>query len=114
ADTGRIFDALEARGGLSPMIATEIRISCSGSDHQEVKREWASLCVHDARSGIDTVHLSHKNRRVFLLAQDMANWPGNIGGRQCSGWELIEERRAKREILSGYLGDFGGGPSSDD
>jgi len=89
-DTGRIFYTLEAGSDVGPTMTTEIRISCSGSDHQEVKREWASLCVHDARFGIDTVHLSHKNRRVFLLAHDMANWPGNIGGRQCSGCDLIE------------------------
>src|SRR6516164_5325760 len=36
-DTGSVFDALEARSGLGPTITTEIRISCSGCDHQEVK-----------------------------------------------------------------------------
>ena len=33
---------------------------------------------------------SYVRRRVFLPVQNMANWPGNIGGRQCSGRDLVE------------------------
>src|SRR6266702_5318398 len=104
-DSGRVFYALEARSDLGPTITTEIRISCSGCDHQEVKGEWASFCIYDSRPDINAVHLRHKYRRVFLSAQNMANWPGNIGGRQCSGRDLVEERVEIVIILPVYQGD---------
>src|SRR5262249_14618709 len=90
SNTGGVLDALEARSDLGPTIATEIRVSCSGRDHQEIKREWARSRTYGARHRIDAVYCRHKDCRVFLSAQNMANWPSNVSGRQCSGGNLIE------------------------
>ncbi len=77
----------------------EIRMRRAGRDHQEVERDRSSLGPHHAFCGIDADDFRHEHGRVFLPAQNVADRPGDLGGRQSRRRHLIEQRLEAMIVL---------------
>src|SRR5262249_11667050 len=90
-DAGRVLDALEAGRRILPLVVTEIGMGGPGRDHQVIVGNLERIRANDACRGVDAAPLRHQHRRIRVAAEDMADRPGDVGGREGRGRDLIEQ-----------------------
>ena len=92
ADDGRVLDALEAGRPLLPLVIAEIGVRHPGREHQLVighrDRVGDDLPVLE----VDAVDRAEQHAHVLLPPQHVADRPGDVGGRQLGGGDLVEQR----------------------
>ena len=107
ANARRIFDALEARRELRPVVMAEIGMRGAGRDHQIVEFDILGIGTQQLLLKIDAAHLFHQHRDVFLRPQDMPDRPGHVRRRQRRGGHLVEQRLKAVMVLPVDKGDVG-------
>ena len=109
ADAGGVLDALEPRRHGGPLIVAEIGVGRAGSQHEIVVGNVDGVGVHDALAGVDAANLRHQHGGILLLAQDVADRPGDVGRRQRRGRHLVEQRLEAMVVLAVEHGHVDGG-----
>ena len=100
ANAGRVFDALEPRRDSLPLVVTEIGMHGPRGDDQIVIRHRTGAGFDAPSGGIHAGDIRHQHRRILLLAQDMADRPGDLRRRQRSGRDLIKQRLKAMMVLA--------------
>ena len=108
ADAGRVLDALEARRIGRPFVMAEIGVHGAGRDHQIIVGHVAEIGVQQLFLHIHAADVLHQHRRVALLAQDMPDRPGHVGGRKRRRRHLVEQRLEAVMVLAVDQDDVGG------
>src|SRR5262249_1105685 len=67
ANAGRVFDALEPRCEIDPIVVTEIGMRGACRDHKIVVRNWTRAGPNEPPSEVDAADLRHQHRRIVLL-----------------------------------------------
>ena len=86
-DAGGVLDALEARRHLGPFVVAEIRMGRAGGEHEVVVGDAHRIDLHEPLAGINGADFGQQHRRVLLLAQNVADRPGDVGRRERRGRE---------------------------
>jgi hypothetical protein len=98
---GRIFQRLQARRELLPFVMAEISVAHAGGENQRVVRHGvAAFEQHAAVCCINASHCGEKGRNLRTVAQQVADRPGNLGGRKRRGRNLIEQRLEQMMVAS--------------
>ncbi len=92
ADARRVFDALQARRELRPFVMAEIGMRRAGRDHELIVGDRGGGRLDLPIGGVDAGHFRHQHGGIALAAQDGADRPGDLGGRERRGRHLIEQR----------------------
>ncbi len=92
----------------------EIGVPGAGREHQVVEGQ-AALAVDEHRMAgpIDAGDPAELDRGVGLAAQDRADRPGDVGGRQGGGRDLVEQRLEQMVVAlidHGHLDRLAGEP----
>ena len=96
-------DAAPQRGGVLqrlqpgrerlPFVMAEIGVAGAGGEHQRVVgQRVAAIQRHAARRGVHAGHRGEQGRDLRTAAQQIADRPGDLRGRQRRGGDLIEQR----------------------
>ncbi len=88
-DLGRIGDLLESGRERRPFVMAEIGVRRSGGEDQIVVGKIDLAGVHAARLHVDPGNPRHDHPDVLLLAQNGADRPSDVGGRQRRGGDLV-------------------------
>ena len=104
ANARGVLDALEAGSEYRPVVMTEIQIGRARCNHQEV--EWEATCLRgdDPPRSVDTGDFRHQDSDIFLLAQNVADWPRDLGGRECGSRNLVKQRLKTMIVVAVYDG----------
>src|SRR3984893_14030404 len=97
SDRFSVVEALEARCEPSELVMTEIARTHSRRDHQEVVFEFSTTNsrangLDGASSGVDALNLGQQHAEVFLFRLKLPDRRRNLGWRQDSGGDLVQER----------------------
>ena len=106
-DQRGIVDAFQARRDACPVVMAEIRMSRARREDEIVELDLAAAPEDAAASRVDADDLVHEHGRLFLLAQDRARGPGDIGRRQCGNGDLVQERLEQVIVVPIDYGDVG-------
>jgi len=91
ANRERVGQRLDAgREGL-PFVMTEIGVSGTRRDHQEVVRRALLADQHQPLRRIDPRHRLHEHGGIGLPAENRTDWSRDRVGRQSGGGHLIEQ-----------------------
>src|SRR5262249_15632218 len=96
----RILDVLEAEGCRRPLVMAEIGFTGAGRDDQVVVRDLMFADHHRAARGADGGYRPQHYARVALPARDRADRRRNIGRRQSSRRDLIEQGLEKVMVMA--------------
>jgi len=105
ADAGRVLDALQARRKLCPLVMAEIGVRRAGRDHEMIVGDCGGSRLDPPIGGVDAGDLGHQHGGVALMAQDGTDRPGDLGGRERGGCDLIEQRLEAVMVLPVDHGD---------
>src|ERR1700722_3697233 len=76
-----------------PFVMPEIGMTNTRRKNQSIKRDGGPVFQHDvAGLRVDAAHHSQPGRDFLAFADQVANWPGNLGGGQHGSADLIEQR----------------------
>ncbi len=93
ADAGGILDALEAGCGRGPFVVTEIGMGRAGGDDERVVMQDLAGRERDlAKARVDAGDLGQQRGDVAAAAEQVPDWPGDLGGGKRGGGDLIEQR----------------------
>ena len=92
ADARGVFDALQARRELRPFVMAEIRMRGAGRDDELIVGDRGGGRLDLPIGGVDAGDFRHQHGGIALVAQDGADRPGDLGGRERRGRHLIEQR----------------------
>src|SRR5262249_13089799 len=67
ANAGRVFDALEPRREVGPIVVAEVGMRGACRNHEIVVRNWPRAGLNEPPRQVDAVDLGHEYRRVSLL-----------------------------------------------
>ena len=67
ANAGRVFDALEPRCEINPMVVTEIGVRGACRDHEIVVGNWTRVGLNAPPCQVDAADLRHQHRRIALV-----------------------------------------------
>src|SRR3974377_2096228 len=105
ANTRAILDALKAGSEYRPVVMTEIRIARPRCNHQEVERESTCLRGDDPRRSVDAGDFRHQDSDIILLTQNEADWPCDLGRRECRSRDLVKQRLKTMIVVAVDDGD---------
>ena len=89
-----VLDRLQAWRVVGPGVLAEIRVARAGRDDERVVRERLAVGESDlAGHRVDVDGLTQEDARVRLVAKDVAERLGDLGRREGSGRDLVEQRR---------------------
>jgi hypothetical protein len=100
ANAGRVFDALEPRCEINPIVVTEVGMRRACRDHEIVVRNWTRAGLNGSPCEVDAADLRHQHRRIALLPQDVPDRPSDLGRRQRGGRDLVEQRLEAMMVLT--------------
>ena len=105
-DAGRVLDALEAGRDLGPFVVAEVGVGRARGEHEIVVGDAHRIDLHEPFASINGADLGHQHGRVLLLAQNVADRPGDVGRRERRGRDLVEHRLEAMMILPVDHGDL--------
>ena len=108
-DLERVGDRLEPGRVGGPLLVAEVGMPDAGGDDEAVVCHPAAVLEADATAGGIEVHgLAEQDLDVGLAAQERPQRLGDLGGRQRSGGDLVEQRREQVVVVAVDEGDAHG------
>ena len=90
---GGVLQRLQAGRERLPFVMAEIGVARAGGENQRVVGQGVAVIEqHALVRGIDAAHGGEQGRDLGAVAQQIADRPGDLGGRQRRGRDLIEQR----------------------
>ena len=86
-----VFDRLQARSVLPPMVVAEVGVARARSQHQPVVAQRTVAKLHRAALDVDVGDLVQDDPGVVLVAQHAADGTGDVGRGQAGGGHLVEQ-----------------------
>ncbi len=103
---GGVLERLQPGRERLPFVMAEIGVAGAGGEHQRVVGDRAAVVEQHALAGaVDATDIGEQRRHVLALAQEMADRPGNLRGRQRRGRHLIEQWLEKMVVALVDHGD---------
>ena len=90
---GGVFQRLQARRERLPLVMAEIGVTRAGGENQRVVGHGVAVIEqHALGRGVDAADGGKQRRHLRAVAQEIADRPGDLGGRQRGGRDLVEQR----------------------
>ena len=90
---GGVLQRLQAGRERLPFVMAEISVARAGGEHQRVVGQRVAVIEqHALVCRIDAAHGGEQGRDLGAVAQQIADRPGDLRGRQRRGRDLIEQR----------------------
>ena len=87
----RMFDRLQPRRVLAPVVIAEVVMLDAGGGDECVVGRFTAVVVDDLPVDIHVVNRAEQRAHVRVLAQDNALLGGDVTHRQRSGGDLVEQ-----------------------
>ena len=103
---GGVLERLQARRERLPFVMAEIGVPRAGGEHQRVVGHGVAVIEqHALAAGVDAGHVGEQGRDLRPVAQEIADRPGDLRGRQRGGRDLIEQRLEQMVVAAVDQGD---------
>ena len=99
ADPGRVLDLLQSRRRGGPFRMAEIGMRGPCREDEDVVGKGHVPGMDEPCLRIDARHVGHENGGVRLAPENAADRPGDVGRRQGSGRDLVEQRLEVMEVV---------------
>ena len=88
---GGVFERFQTRRKRLPFVVAEIGMSRAGREHQRVVGQRIAVVEqHAFIVGVDAADGGEQGRDFASIVHQMANWPGDLGGSERGGRDLVQ------------------------